>query len=126
MNLKDKKTAMIFGGVVLGMVVLIYFLSKRKKSGTEVIEDNPYLIAPQPADLQKDVLDKTKLLKKGSKGPEVIELQTILKKEYKAELGKTGTNKDGIDGDFGSLTEKALLDNLGVKEISLNKLLINK
>jgi hypothetical protein len=126
MNLKDKKTAMIFGGVVLGMVVLIYFLSKRKKSGTEVIEDNPYLIAPQPADLQKDVLDKTKLLKKGSKGAEVIELQTILKKDYKAELGKTGTNKDGIDGDFGSLTEKALLDNFGVKEISLNKLLINK
>ena len=106
---KQKKFLLIGGAVILGVYLISKWLSSFPK--------------PQPADLQKDVLDKTKILKKGSKGAEVIELQTKLKKDYQSELGKSGINEDGIDGDFGSLTEKALFDNLGVKEITLKELL---
>ena len=108
LDAKQKKYLLITGAVVLG----VYLISKWLHSFPK----------PQPADLQKDVLDKTKLLKKGSKGAEVIELQTILKKDYKAELGKSGTNGDGIDGDFGLLTEVALKSAKGVTEIALKDL----
>lgn len=51
-------------------------------------------------------IDKTMLLKKGSKGGEVRALQGLLKIK--------------VDGDFGSNTEKALLMQKGVKQIRLN------
>jgi hypothetical protein len=34
--------------------------------------------------------------------------------------------RDGIDGEFGSLTEKALFDAKGVKKISLKQLITSK
>lgn len=108
LDAKQKKFLLIGGAVVLGVYLIGKWLHSFPK--------------PQPADLQKDVLDKTKLLKKGSKGAEVIELQTKLKKDYQAELGKSGINKDGIDGDFGLLTEVALKKAKGVIEIALKDL----
>ena len=73
------------------------------------------------SDLNMDLI-----LSKGSTGDEVSELQRILVDNYGANLGLTGVDKNGVDGQFGSLTEKALFDNLGVKEISLKQLLTNK
>jgi hypothetical protein len=77
---------------------------------------------PLPADLQVDDLDKEKVLKKGSQGAEVSELQRVLKKDYNADLGKSGVNEDGIDCDFGLLTEVALKGAKGVTEIALKDL----
>ena len=57
---------------------------------------------------------------------EVAELQRILVNQYGADLGFTGAEKDGIDGDFGSLTEKALLKAKGVKQISLKQIITKK
>jgi hypothetical protein len=110
MNLdaKQKKFLLIAGAVVLG----VYIISKWLHS----------LPKPLPADLQSDSLDRTKLLYKGSQGAEVSELQRILKKDYNAELGNTGVNEDGIDGDFGLITEVALKKAKGVTEISLKDL----
>jgi hypothetical protein len=65
-------------------------------------------------------------LSKGSTGDEVAELQRILVNQYGASLGFTGADKDGVDGQFGSMTEKALFDAKGVKEISLKQLITNK
>lgn len=110
MKLDSKqKKFLIIGGVV---VLLVYLTSKWLHS----------LPKPQPADLQKDDLDRDKVLSKGSQGAEVAELQRILKKDFNAELGATGVNKDGIDGDFGILTQVALKKAKGVEEISLNEL----
>jgi hypothetical protein len=53
-------------------------------------------------------------------------LQRILVNQYGASLGFTGADKDGVDGQFGSMTEKALFDAKGVKEISLKQLITNK
>jgi hypothetical protein len=110
MNLdpKQKKYLIIGGVIVLG----IYLMSKWLHS----------LPKPQPADLQAETLDEEKVLKKGSQGAEVVELQRILLKDYSADLGKTGVNEDGIDGDFGTRTEVALMKAKKVKEIALKDL----
>ena len=66
------------------------------------------------------------VLSKGSKGAEVSELQRILIDQYESDLGYSGAERNGIDGDFGSITENALLKAKGVKEISLKQILTNK
>jgi hypothetical protein len=58
-------------------------------------------------------------LSKGSRGAEVVELQRILKDEMGYDLGTFGTDGDGIDGDFGTMTENALFKAKGVKQITL-------
>jgi hypothetical protein len=110
MNLdaKQKKFLVIGGLFILGVYLVGRWLHNLPK--------------PQPADLQSDNLDRDKLLSKGSEGAEVAELQRVLKKDYNAELGTTGVNSDGIDGDFGIITQVALKKAKGVEEISLNEL----
>ena len=110
MNLdpKQKKFLIIAGSLVLG----VYLISKWLHS----------LPKAEPADSQTSTLDAEKVLKRGSQGLEVSELQRILKKDYNADLGKSGANQDGIDGDFGLITEVALKKSKGVTEISLKDL----
>lgn len=108
LDAKQKKF-LIIGGVV---VLLVYLTGKWLHN----------LPKAQPADLQKDDLDRDKVLSKGAQGAEVAELQRVLKKDFNAELGSTGINKDGIDGDFGILTQVALKKAKGVVEITLNQL----
>jgi hypothetical protein len=110
MNLdaKQKKFLLIGGAVILGVYLISRWLHNLPK--------------PLPADLQAETLDKEKILKKGSQGAEVSELQRVLIKDYNADLGKTGVNEDGIDGDFGLLTEVALKKAKNVTEIALKDL----
>lgn len=106
------KKYLIIGGVAL---VIIVAINKWLKSMPKAINSDAY------AGLNMDMV-----LSKGSTGDEVSELQRVLINQYGADLGYSGGNKDGIDGQFGSMTEKALLDAKGVKEISLKQLLTNK
>jgi hypothetical protein len=108
LDAKQKKYLLIGGAIILG----VYLVSKWLHS----------LPKPVPADLQTPTLDEEKVLKKGSQGAEVSELQRILKKDYNASLGDSGVNKDGIDGDFGLLTEVALKKAKNVTEIKLKDL----
>jgi hypothetical protein len=116
MNLKDKKTAMIVGGVVLGLGVFIYFLFKNKPLGVEVMEVKPDQIAPESS------LDMNLVLKQGSEGAEVAEMQRILIEKYGQDLGTFGDNQDGIDGIFGSYTLAGLVKAKQVSEIALKDL----
>ena len=116
MDLKDKKTAMIVGGVVLGLGVFIYFLFKNKPLGVEVMEVKPDLIAPESR------LDTNLVLKQGSEGAEVAEMQRILIEKYGQNLGTFGDNQDGIDGIFGSYTLAGLVKAKQVSEIALKDL----
>ena len=108
LDAKQKKYLLIGGAVVLGIYIISKWLHGMPKA------ENP--------DLQTPTLDEEKVLKKGSQGAEVSELQRVLKKDYNAILGDTGVNKDGIDGDFGLLTEVALKKAKNVTEISLKDL----
>ena len=117
MNIKDRKTQLIVGGVVLGLAVLIYYLSKKKPLGVEDVEVDPNLITPPPS-----TLDMNLVLKQGSEGAEVAEMQKILIVKYGQDLGAFGDNKDGIDGIFGTVTLAGLLKAKQVSEIALKDL----
>lgn len=116
MDLKDKKTAMIVGGVVLGLGVFIYFLFKNKPLGVEVINIKEEDITPENS------FDMNLVLKQGSENPEVAEMQRILIEKYGQDLGTFGQNQDGIDGIFGSVTLAGLLKAKQVSQIALKDL----
>jgi peptidoglycan hydrolase-like protein with peptidoglycan-binding domain len=101
----NKTTKNILIGV--GVLVGLYFANRLYKR------------LSKPSAEQLSLLNKDLVLAKGSKGAEVIELQRILKDELGYDLGSTGIDKDGIDGIFGSITEKALFQAKGVNKITL-------
>lgn len=109
---ENTKKYLIIGGVAL---VIILALNRWLKKMPTSINADAYA-----------GLDMNTVLSKGSTGSEVAELQRILVNQYGADLGYTGAEKDGIDGEFGGMTEKALLDAKGVKEISLKQILTSK
>jgi hypothetical protein len=109
---ENTKKYLIIGGVAL---VIVLVLNKWLKSMPKPINSDAY------AGLELD-----KVLSKGSTGDEIFELQRILVNQYGADLGFTGFDKDGIDGEFGGMTEKALLDAKGVKQITLRQIITNK
>jgi hypothetical protein len=111
MNPSSKKY-LIIGGIALAVA---WGINKYLKGLPKPINSDAY------AGLNLDMV-----LSKGSKGSEVAELQRILVNQYGADLGFTGAEKDGIDGEFGAMTEKALLDAKNVKQISLKKIITNK
>ena len=102
---------------IIGTIAVVVFIGLKKWLKS----------LPKPINSDEFVgLDMDKVLSKGSTGDEVYELQRILVNQYGADLGFTGFDKDGIDGQFGSMTEKALLNSKGVKQISLRQLLSKK
>jgi len=111
MNPNSKKY-LIIGGIALAVV---WGINKFLKGLPKPINSDAY------SGLNLDMV-----LSKGSTGSEVSELQRILVNQYGADLGFTGVEKDGIDGDFGGMTEKALLDAKKVKQISLKQIITQK
>lgn len=111
--MKDKLEKYLLIGV--GVIVAVVVIDKLMKRFT---------VPAIPEGYSK--LNMDLMLAKGSTGDEVAELQRILVDKYGVSLGFTGVDKNGIDGEFGSMTEKALLDNLGVKQISLKQLLTKR
>jgi len=103
--------------IIIGAIAVLsaFAIDKWLKSFTKPINSGYY-----------DGLDLNEVLSKGSTGDEVYELQRILVNQYKSDLGYSGLNKDGIDGEFGGITEKALLEARKVKQISLKQILTNK
>lgn len=110
--MKDNTNKYLIIGAVA--VVVVWGINKWLKSMPQTINSDAYA-----------GLNLNTILSKGSTGDEVSELQRILINQYGADLGYTGANKDGIDGEFGSATEKSLLNAKGVKQISLKELLKN-
>jgi hypothetical protein len=111
--MKDNTNKYLIMGLVA--IAVVYAIDKYLKSRPKPIDSDAY-----------SDLDLNTILSKGSKGAEVSELQRILVDQYGADLGYSGVEKNGIDGDFGSMTEKALLEAKGVKSISLKEILTKK
>lgn len=106
----NKSTIMwIVGGI--GTAVGGYFLYKRITRPTETFgETEPSkggnTVKPPKKTTPMDGLP----LKRGSKGEKVKQLQRFLVAEGYS-IGSFGILSDGVDGDFGSLTEKAVKEN---------------
>jgi hypothetical protein len=115
-DIKDEKTQLIIGGIVLGIGFLTYYHYRNKPItiGNQTIDTNP--TPPQTN------LDVNLVLKQGLEGAEVSELQRILINDYGQDLGSFGDNKDGIDGVFGTVTLAGLLKAKQVSEIALKDL----
>jgi len=109
---EESKKYWIIGGIAL---IVVLALNKWIKSMPKPINSDDY------AGLNLD-----EVLSKGSTGDEVVRLQEILVNQYGADLGFTGVERDGIDGEFGSMTEKALFDAKVVKKISLRQIITSK
>lgn len=109
----NKTTTKILVGFAVGFLA-IYLYGKLSKK------------LRKPSEEALSTLNMDLLLEKGSKGAEVMELQRILKDEYNQDLGTFGVEGDGIDGDFGSTTQKALLLAKGTTKITLKQLYNDK
>ena len=64
--------------------------------------------APVPSTPPSSQTLGSRLLKRGSKGDDVSHLQSILVEEMGYDLGTYGAKGDGVDGNFGEKTEKAV------------------
>lgn len=113
--------------IAVGVLLLIYLLFQFEINNFfgkifKGKNDSPSAPSLPGGNTNSAQLNYDKVLKRGVKGNEVATLQKWLKEDGKnVNLGTTGPAKDGIDGDFGPLTETALLKAKGVKETTLNK-----
>lgn len=116
----DNEDKMLIGASVLSLGVLGFLYWRKKKAEREATPPTKEIEEPQPQQIEipqtasppitrpKTItLNKSMVLKRGSKGAEVRALQQ-----------KLGID---VDGDFGPKTETALLKSKGVKSISLNQ-----
>lgn len=125
-NMNNKKTIL----VILAVLIIAYFYiksqNKKNKSWVNEIIPDVLLGASEPIKTVSDnntigqsttILDKDKLLKKGSKGDEVKELQKML-----------GIKVDGIFGSKteGSLKGYKLMTNIQSKPTSLVQTTLNQ
>lgn len=104
----SNENKVLIGVGVFAVAGLGYLYWKKKQNENQVEEIPSYLPEVTP----KTELDRNKLLGKGSKGAEVMELQNLL--HVKA------------DGDFGNITLTALQKVKGVSQISLNQFQVVK
>jgi len=90
-----------------------YFLYKKITNptitfGEELKKDIDKGGVPMPKDKTTDNVAIP--LKRGSKGARVVSLQKFLVSEG-YDIGAFGSKGDGVDGDFGRMTEKAVTEN---------------
>lgn len=102
MNKKYMKLAALAAIAIGGYLVIRNILGKNKSSNTE---------SPTP-DAPSKIGAQDFPIKKGSKGDNVRELQTIL-----VGINPNALPKYGVDGDFGSETESALFKYLNKKSV---------
>ena len=94
--MKTKTKIIIASAILVGLGGFYIYKNLKENSKMDILDEQ------DTPDTTENKLNMDLVLSKGSKGAEVTELQRILKKDYNAELGTSGINIDGIDGDFGT------------------------
>lgn len=124
---KDTKGWLIVLGLLTGVSFLLFrrqvfmLFSPEKAAGLTTVPGATTTPATGTAQTPRTIFNETLILKRGMKGPEVRELQRMLKSDgFGQYLGNYGPAGDGVDGDFGAKTEDALRRAKGVTQISLN------
>jgi len=102
------KKLILYGVGGVALVVGGYFLYKRL-SQKRITFDYDYDETNNPNNEVSKPAKTGFPLQRGSKGKDVTSLQKFLKEEGQGYLlGTFGTNKDGVDGIFGKMTENAV------------------
>ena len=115
--MKTKTKIIIASAILVGLGGFYIYKNLKETSKMDILDEQ------DTPDTTENKLNMDLVLSKGSKGAEVTELQRILKKDYNAELGTSGINGDGIDGDFGTKTETALKNAKSVTQITLKQMI---
>ncbi|MDW3191909.1 MAG: peptidoglycan-binding domain-containing protein [Cytophagales bacterium] len=121
----DSKVFWIGGTLILlaGSGVAYWYLEKKKKSRKEAHIKTP---SSNPAETANNkgfkCINQQYPLTYGTCHPDVSILQRYLK-ALKMDIGKSGRNRDGIDGQFGALTQAAAKKKLGKERFSTTDLI---
>lgn len=132
-NPNSSKELLVVGGIILVLAIggfMWYYFSKKKQgnpapnddanmesddpTGTSIFTTPPF----RPTSPNTSVSTSTSsssstiYIRRGSRHPDVKILQRYLK-YYKESLGRTGPKRDGVDGIYGKLTERAARKRLG-------------
>lgn len=108
--MKKSSIYWIVGG--LGTAVAVYFIYKKITEPTVTFGETPNnkKNKTQPTTIKPNITEDGLPLKRGSKGEKVKQLQRFLVKEG-YYIGTFGILGDGVDGNFGRMTEKAVKEN---------------
>lgn len=120
-SLTMDQAARMVGTVIGGLEVVAVQFANRGSYDSDVW-DADWLAAvsgkpappppPPPPSWTEVLMESLPTLELGSAGPAVRTAQGLLVARY-FDLGSTGTHRDGIDGNFGPLTESAVKDAQG-------------
>jgi hypothetical protein len=111
--MKVTRKQVIIGVLVIAVAVIIFIIVRKKmKEKKELDESSDTNTTVDPANIGASTYQNASVfpLKRGSKGIQVRQLQTYLLKEYGF--------KGAIDGDFGPITEAAVIKNLNRNNVS--------
>ena len=107
----NKKLIVISAGILAtGIGLALWYRHRRRKKGKAVAN---VLSATKRRPVGFRCTSKSYPLEFGTCHPDVKILQRYLKQTFKENLGRTGRNRDGIDGQFGNLTRNAARKRLG-------------
>ncbi|HEY9084021.1 MAG TPA: hypothetical protein VIN73_11855 [Vicingaceae bacterium] len=112
----DNKALWITGGMLLlaGLGTGAYFYFKKKE---ENLTEGQSSSSGSSSASGFCKYDDSYPLKHGSCGKNVVTLQKIVH-VLGADLGKTGSNKDGVDGKYGDMTQAAVKKFIGKTTVS--------
>lgn len=128
----SSKELLVVGGVILVLAIggfTWYYLSKKQDNpapnddanlesddptSTSIFTTPPFRPTSTNASVSTSTSSSSSAvyIKRGSRHPDVKILQRYLK-YYKEPLGRTGPKRDGVDGIYGKLTERAARKRLG-------------
>jgi len=113
---QKNKEVFIIGGsiVVLAGVGFTWYYLKKKEERTNIASQSAKNPRVTTIEVPSSAVDNTSSfrIRRGSRHPYVKILQRYLKM-YKEDIGRSGANRDGVDGIFGPKTEKAAKNRLG-------------
>lgn len=103
--------------LVLVILGLFYFLFRDQINLKKSKKNEVFLSASEAEELEVDPLNRTKVLKLGSSGAEVLQLQLLINNGL--DMNAFTLENLSLDGDFGPKTENALVMVYGLDEMNL-------
>jgi hypothetical protein len=127
---KRNKVLWIAGSVLVLLIgggIIVYRKLRKKEANEQATTDEVSPAKETSVAERKPIpsfrcISRTYPLQPGTCHADVAWLQSYLKKQFQVNLGTTGRNRDGIDGQFGIVTREAVLKHLGKDRFTLEEI----